>query len=176
MWLVMAVAAMGDGDGAMELFHLLNPVNHTRGAADLERYKTEPYVVAADIVTNPSQPGRGGWTWYTGSAAWMYRAGLESILGVRLDRGDLVVEPCIPASWPGFRATIRRGRTRYDIVVENPGHLCRGVREASRDGVVVPDSRVPLPDDGGTHVVRIVMGTPAAAAAARVEPVQAALR
>src|SRR3989454_4040637 len=79
VWTVMAVARLGNGDEAVELFHLLNPINHTRSAADVERYKAEPYATAGDVYAHPAHAGRGGWTWYTGSAGWMYRAGLESI-------------------------------------------------------------------------------------------------
>src|SRR5690606_13759266 len=97
------------GDRAGELFALLNPINHARTPADVERYKVEPYVVAADVYSAPAHVGRGGWTWYTGSAAWMQRAGMEGILGIRREAAPVVVAPCIPRSWPAFSATIVQG-------------------------------------------------------------------
>jgi cyclic beta-1,2-glucan synthetase len=165
LWFVMAVAAVGNGDEAFELFHLLNPINHTRSGADLERYKVEPYVVAADVYAHPSHAGRGGWTWYTGSSAWMYRAGLESILGIERRGQSICLSPCIPASWPGFKVTLRQGTTRYEIVVENPGHRCRGLAEVELDGNPVEAAAIPWIDDGRTHTLRAVLGEPAQVAA-----------
>ncbi len=158
VWTVMAVAQLGNGDEAVELFHMLNPINHTRNASGVERYKTEPYVLAADVYAHPAHAGRGGWTWYTGSAGWMYRAGLESILGLRREGATFTIEPCIPAAWPEYAITWRVGRTTYDIVVTNPEHRCRGVSAAQLDGVVVDHKAIPLVDDGGTHLVRVELG------------------
>ena len=99
------------------------------------RYKVEPYVVAADVYSVAPHVGRGGWTWYTGSAGWMYRAGIEAVLGIR-QRGEfLLIDPCIPSDWPGFQVTVRRGTTRYEITVENPAGCCQGIGEAELDGV-----------------------------------------
>ena len=114
----MAFAKLGDGDKASELFSLLNPINHARTPRRRQRYKVEPYVVAADVYSVPPHVGRGGWTWYTGSAGWMYRAGVEGILGIRRE-GAVLVDPCIPAAWPGFEARIELGSTQYDIRVDN---------------------------------------------------------
>jgi len=160
LWVVMAVSRMGSGDEAVELFHLLNPINHSRTPADVARYKVEPYVVAADVYAHPMHAGRGGWTWYTGSAAWMYRTGLESILGIERRGNTLVLNPCIPFEWPGFKATVRFGETRYEIVVENPGRRCRGVTAAELDGAPVEAGAIPLREDGKTHRVRAVIGEP----------------
>ena len=114
VWTVMAMARLGYGDEAVELFHMLNPVNHTRTAADVERYKAEPYVLAGDVFAHPAHAGRAGWTWYTGSAGWMYRAGLESILGLRRRGATFEIDPCIPAAWPGVldRLALRRDALR----------------------------------------------------------------
>jgi cyclic beta-1,2-glucan synthetase len=169
LWIVMAMAGLGSGDEAVELFHLLNPINHTRTPADVDRYKTEPYVVAADVYAHHSHAGRGGWTWYTGSASWMYRAGLESILGLRRRGTVFAVEPCIPSSWPEYTIVWRLGQTRYEIRVLNPERRCRGVAQAELDGVPVDSRAIPLADDGRTHQVRLVLGDPkrVAPAAAR---------
>ena len=158
VWIVMALARLGSGDEAAEFFHLLNPVNHGRTSADLARYKTEPYVMAGDVYARPPHSGRGGWSWYTGSAGWMYRAGLESILGLRRRGGTFVVDPCIPSSWPEYRIAWRFLDSRYEITVSNPMRRCRGVATATLDGAPVDPGAIPLLDDGGTHDVQIVLG------------------
>jgi cyclic beta-1,2-glucan synthetase len=159
VWVIMAVAATGSGDEAVELFHLINPVNHTRGAAGVERYKAEPYVLAGDVYSHPQHAGRGGWSWYTGAAGWLYRAGLESILGLRRHGATFAVDPCIPAAWDEYSISWRVGRTRYEIAVFNPEGCCRGVAEAQLDGQDVDPGAIPLAGDGGTHVVRVVLGS-----------------
>jgi cyclic beta-1,2-glucan synthetase len=140
---------------------MLNPINHARTPASVERYQVEPYVLAADVYMHPAHIGRGGWTWYTGSSAWMYRVGLESILGIRRRGSSLAVAPCIPRTWNGFVVRLRLGLSLYEITVENPDHRNRGIALATLDGVLVDAQRIPLPDDGGAHRLRIVMGEPA---------------
>ena len=157
-WTVMALARLGNGDDAVELFHMLNPVNHTRTGPDVARYRGEPYVVAGDVCAHPEHAGRAGWTWYTGSAGWMYRAGLESILGLRRHGDTFALDPCIPASWPEYAITWRFGRTRYEISVTNPERRCQGIAAARLDGVAVDPRAIMLLDDGGTHDVRVVLG------------------
>ncbi len=157
-WVVMALARLGSGDEVAELFHMLNPINQTRTPADVARYKTEPYVVAGDVYARAPHAGRGGWSWYTGSAAWMYRAGLESMLGLRRRGDTFCVDPCIPSSWPEYEIAWRFKRTRYTITVSNPDHQCRGVVSATIDGAATNAAAMPLVDDGGTHDVRIVLG------------------
>ena len=158
LWIVMAMAALGSGDEAAELFHMLNPVNHTRTPEDVARYRIEPYVVAGDVYARAPHAGRGGWSWYTGSSGWMYRAGLESILGLRRRGCTFVVDPCIPSSWPEYTIEWRYLGTRYEIIVSNPDRVCRGVACAKLDGVAVDPRAIPLVDDGDTHAVRIVLG------------------
>jgi cyclic beta-1,2-glucan synthetase len=158
LWTLMAVARLGSGDEAVEIFHLLNPINHARTPADVARYMVEPYVVAADVYAHPAHAGRGGWTWYTGSAAWMYRAGLETILGVTRRGETLSLDPCIPFAWPGFSVVLRFGATRYEITVENPRQRCRGLVVVDCDGVAVDAHAIPLRDDGKIHRVRGVIG------------------
>ena len=135
VWVVMALARLGSGDEAAELFHMLNPINHTRTPADVERYKAEPYVMAGDVYARAPHAGRGGWSWYTGSAGWMYRAGLESILGLRRRGDTFSIDPCIPSSWPDYEITWRVGGTRYLIAVSNPDRQCRGVARGARSTV-----------------------------------------
>ena len=158
LWVVMAMARLGSGDEAVELFHMLNPVNHTRTAADVERYKAEPYVVAGDVYAHPAHAGRGGWTWYTGSAGWMYRAGLESILGLRRRGRDLRDGPLHPVLLARVRDRLALRPDRYEIAVSNPERRCRGIAEAELDGAPVDPRAIPLADDGGTHQVRLVLG------------------
>jgi len=158
-WAVIAFAALGEGDKAAELFAILNPINHTSTRGGIHRYKVEPYVVAGDVYAEPPHVGRGGWTWYTGSAGWMYRAGLEWILGFRLRGTRLVVDPCIPRAWPGFTIAFRYHSARYDIVVENPQGVTRGVSSVEVDAMPLGDrAGIQLADDQKTHRVRIVLG------------------
>jgi cyclic beta-1,2-glucan synthetase len=160
IWSVIAFAMLGDGDKAGALFSLINPIHHADTAKAAARYAVEPYVIAADIYSVAPHAGRGGWTWYTGSAGWMYRAGLERILGFRVEAGALLLDPCIPKAWPGFDITFRHRSTTYAIHVENPAGVSRGVAQATLDGVAQPNGalRVPLADDGATHHLRLVLG------------------
>ncbi|HKZ33472.1 MAG TPA: glucoamylase family protein [Vicinamibacteria bacterium] len=158
VWAVMAMARLGYGDEAVELFHMLNPANHTRTRADVERYRAEPYVLAGDVFAHPSHAGRAGWTWYTGSAGWMYRAGLESILGLRRRGATIEIDPCIPQAWPRYSVAWRFGATRYAIDVTNPQRRARGVAHAVLDGRDVDPSAIPLADDGGRHELSVVLG------------------
>jgi cyclic beta-1,2-glucan synthetase len=158
IWTLIAYAMLGDGERAGDLFALLNPINQASTRAGLHRYKVEPYVVAADIYAAEHHTGRGGWTWYTGAAAWMYRAGLETVLGFRL-RGDLLtVEPSIPRSWPGYEVTYRRRATQYQIKVENPHGVSAGILSVELDGLLLPRNEIPLSADGALHEIRIVLG------------------
>jgi cyclic beta-1,2-glucan synthetase len=160
VWSVMAFAGLGQGDKAARLFSLLNPINHARTRANVQRYKVEPYVVAADVYANPRHVGRGGWTWYTGSAGWMQRAGIESILGLRLRGEVLHLDPCIPKSWPSFEMKVRYRSARYEILVENPDGAGRGIASAHLDDTVIVERplRVPLAEDGITHHLRVRLG------------------
>ncbi|MEY2444669.1 MAG: hypothetical protein QOE00_1249, partial [Ilumatobacteraceae bacterium] len=160
IWAVLAFAALGDGDKAGELFTILNPINHASTRAGVHRYKVEPYVMAADVYSEPPHVGRGGWTWYTGSAGWMYQAGVEWILGFRLRGTTLVLDPCIPRAWPGFEMTFRYHTSKYEIVVENPRGVSRGVVSAELDGSPMngDGAAIPLANDGITHHVRVILG------------------
>jgi cyclic beta-1,2-glucan synthetase len=161
LWTVIALARLGLGDEAMELFHMINPVNHARTPEGVERYRVEPYAVAADVYSHPMHVGRGGWTWYTGSAGWMYQAAIEALLGLRRSATTFAVDPCIPARWPGYSIEWRFGSTRFRITVTNPEQRSRGVRAAQLDAVSVNPRVIPLADDGELHHVAIVLGTAA---------------
>jgi cyclic beta-1,2-glucan synthetase len=159
VWSVIALTMLGDGDKAGELFDLLSPIRHTSRRADLYRYKGEPYAVSADVYASPPHVGRAGWTWYTGAAGWLYRAGLESILGFRKRGSALCIDPCIPRDWKRFEISYRHGSTLYRIAVENPKGVCRGVARVSLDGAVLPEGAlVRLSDDGSEHRVEVLLG------------------
>jgi cyclic beta-1,2-glucan synthetase len=159
IWMIIAEAMQGHGDKAADLFAMLNPINHAATREAASRYKVEPYVVAADIYSAEGQVGRGGWTWYTGSAGWFYRAGIEWILGLRKEGDTLRIEPSIPASWPEFRATLRHGSSRYEITVTNASGKAGAVTSISLDGSPLASSPavVPLADDGKVHEVTVTL-------------------
>ncbi|MDQ7249930.1 GH36-type glycosyl hydrolase domain-containing protein [Dongia sedimenti] len=157
MWAVLAFAKLGDGDKAHALFSLLNPINHARTPAAADRYKVEPYVLAADVYSVAPHEGRGGWTWYTGSAAWMYRAGIEGILGIRREGAFITIEPCIPAAWPGFEATIQLESSRFEIrVVNGSGDGVRATLDGAPIACVARKTRLQL--DGKVHRLSIEIG------------------
>jgi cyclic beta-1,2-glucan synthetase len=145
---------------AAELFSLLNPINHASTRAGIHRYKVEPYVACADVYTAAAHVGRGGWTWYTGSAGWMYRTAVEGMLGFQL-RGDrLRIEPCISRTWASFEISYRYRSASYLISVSNPHGVNRGIRETALDGIPLPGPGcdIALRDDGKNHTVRVVLG------------------
>jgi cyclic beta-1,2-glucan synthetase len=152
----------GDGDRAGELLSMLNPIHHGDSPTAIHRYKVEPYVICADLYSEPPHVGRGGWTWYTGSAGWMYRVALEGLLGFQLHGATLALNPCIPRNWPGFEIAFRYRSSRYEIGVNNPNSVCRGVISVTLDGKLMAKSKevlVPLADDGATHRVSLILGS-----------------
>ena len=155
LWAVLATAMQGDGDRAFALFQMLNPLTHASSAEGVTRYKVEPYVVAADVYSSPEHLGRGGWTWYTGSASWMYRVGLESLLGFTKVGDTLQITPCVPASWPGFQIAYRMGRSTYAIDVSNPAGIRQHGARVTMDGTMIASRTIPLADDGQHHIVLI---------------------
>ena len=154
IWAAMAFAALGDGARAWELLAMINPVNHARSPEEIAIYKVEPYVVAADVYALSPHTGRGGWTWYTGSAGWMYRLIVESLLGLRLEVDKLRFTPCLPADWPGFTMHYRYRETVYHIAVQRPPAE-KGETRVTVDGVDQPDNTIPLVDDHQEHYVEV---------------------
>jgi cyclic beta-1,2-glucan synthetase len=172
LWAVLATAMQGDGNRALELFQMLNPITHADSPSAVDIYKVEPYVVAADVYTAKGHLGRGGWTWYTGSASWMYRVGLESILGFK-QRGEMLfIEPCIPAAWKEFIVDYRVGASTYEITVENPDSLESGPVELTVDGNA-GQKAIRLVDDGKHH--RVTASLRSAASSAQSQPAKARL-
>ncbi len=146
----MAFAELGDATRAWEVWRLINPLAHGSSPSAIETYKVEPYVVAADVYAVTPHVGRGGWTWYTGSAAWMYRLVTESLLGVRLEGDHLRIAPCLPAAWNGFTVHYRHRETVYHIAVHQTAHAT-GDRRVSVDGHDQPGMVIPLFDDHAEH-------------------------
>ncbi|MDO6671370.1 GH36-type glycosyl hydrolase domain-containing protein [Cobetia amphilecti] len=159
MWAILAYAQLGQGDNAVRLFSLLNPINHALSRQDTARYKVEPYVVAADVYSIAPHEGRGGWTWYTGSAGWMYRAGLEGILGIRRAGDVLIIAPNLPASWPGFTATISMLSTHYTVEIKHSTLEDLTLTEAHLNGdtTLCEAGEVHLPLDGGHHHLKLMI-------------------
>ncbi len=156
-WAIIAFAKLGEGEKALELYDLINPIHHTSSYRSYVKYKTEPYALAADVYTVWPHTGRGGWSWYTGAAGWLYRAGLESILGVHKEGDQLYIEPCIPSRWPGFGVEYRYFSAIYHIAVHNLDHVQSGVLRITADGKEVFGA-VTLHDDAAGHRVDVWMG------------------
>ena len=154
-WLGMAFAHLGDGDRAKEIFDRINPVTHARNRHEAERYRTEPYVLAADIAGNAPHVGRGGWSWYTGAAAWTWRLAVEHMLGLRLVGGDLRISPCLPTQWEGFEARITRPTGALVIRVEDPDRLGSGDVTITINGERRIRGTVTFPTDGTTSEVQV---------------------
>ncbi len=157
-WTIWAWAALGNGDRAEELFRLINPINHADTPEKIARYAVEPYVVAADVYSEPPHVGRGGWTWYSGSGGWFYRLGLTAILGFDRVGDKLRIDPSIPSHWPGYTIVYRKGKIRYEIRVENPDGVSHGVSEIHLDGQKLDSRDIPLLEDGRAHTVIVRMG------------------
>ena len=154
IWTAMAFAQIGDNKRAWELLSMINPINHARSPDGIETYKVEPYVVAADVYALPPYTGRGGWTWYTGSAGWMYRLIVESLLGLRLEIDKLSFAPCLPAHWETFKVHYRYRETVYHITVQQTP-AGSGETSVTIDGVEQHDKAIPLVDDRQEHSVRV---------------------
>ncbi|HEY1549027.1 MAG TPA: hypothetical protein VGG28_14485, partial [Kofleriaceae bacterium] len=158
VWVAMAFAAAGDSARAWKLFELLSPLHHGSDAEGIARYRVEPYVLAADVYTNPQHAGRGGWTWYTGSAGWMYRLAVESLLGLRLEIDHLRLEPVLPADWHELDIHYRYRETVHHIHVRHRGGDSRVVRSVVCDSVDRPDHRIPLSADRREHWIAVEVG------------------
>jgi cyclic beta-1,2-glucan glucanotransferase len=158
VWAAMAFAALGDSRRAWDLLTLINPLNHTRSAQAVATYKTEPYVVAADVYAIAPHTGRGGWTWYTGSAGWLYRLIIESVLGLNLENGKLRITPCVPQDWRRYRLSYRYRDTAYQITVVQTlaaEETTKTTTTITLDGVEQIDDAIALVDDQRNHVVKV---------------------
>jgi cyclic beta-1,2-glucan synthetase len=160
LWFAIALARRGEGERAAKILRMLNPIERTGDGEKVERYRIEPYIIAADVYHSPRRIGQGGWSWYTGSAAWMYRAWVEEVLGLRV-RGDCMqIEPVIPGWWEGFHLHYRHGEAVYEIQVENPERCEKGVAWVKMDGRRLVDGVIPLERDLIKHRILVHMGRP----------------
>jgi cyclic beta-1,2-glucan synthetase len=158
LWFAMALARRGDGERAAKMLRLLNPIEHTGNPEAAWRYGVEPYVIAADVYRLPGRIGQGGWSWYTGSAAWMYRAWVEEVLGLKIRGDQMRLDPVIPGWWHGFHLRYRHGEAMYEIQVENPEGCQRGVSWVEMDGRRLPDRVIPLERALVKHRILVHMG------------------
>jgi cyclic beta-1,2-glucan synthetase len=158
----MAYARLGKASEAATLWSMLNPINRSRTRAQVHRYKVEPYVVAADVYSMGTHTGRGGWTWYTGSAGWMYRSALESILGFNVRGAQLEMNPCLPPEWPGVQISYRHRTARYEIEIVNQTSGDGQVSNGTLDGVVQTGwpLSIALVDDGAVHHLKVIVRRP----------------
>ncbi|TCO73125.1 GH36-type glycosyl hydrolase domain-containing protein [Marinisporobacter balticus] len=157
-WVINAFAMMGEGDRAWELYNMINPINHTRTSIECATYKVEPYVMAADVYAVNPHTGRGGWTWYTGAAGWMYKVGLEHILGLKKKDNKLIIKPCIPKEWMEYRIKYRHKDTYYYILIKNPNSVNRNVDYVIIDGQRKEEKYISLINDQKDHEVEVVLG------------------
>ena len=158
IWTAMAFALLGEHERAWELFHLLNPIHHGGTAAQIAIYKVEPYVLAADVYAQSPHTGRGGWTWYTGSAGWMYRLLVETLLGVRLEGNQLRIAPCFPSGWTSYKIHYRYRQTLYHITITRLGEDGSETAGSTLDGQALEGPVIPLVDDQVEHFVEMRIG------------------
>ena len=157
IWAIIAETMLGFGDKAVDLFRMINPIEHARTKEEASKYKVEPYVVAADIYGTGNLAGRGGWTWYTGSSSWMYEAGIRYILGLTIEGRYLSIKPCIPTTWKEYNIYYKYGNSMYNINVKNQNSKNTGVDTMIVDGIVIDEKKIKLDDDNRAHNIEIIM-------------------
>ena len=157
IWAIIAEAILGFGDKAVEWFRMINPIEHAKTKEQANKYKVEPYVVAADVYGQGNLAGRGGWTWYTGSSSWMYEAGLHYILGLTIEKGYLSINPCIPKDWKEYKIHYKYENSIYNIHVKNPNVKNIGIEQMKLNGNIVEDKKVMLKDDNSINNIEITM-------------------
>lgn len=157
VWAIIAFSTLGLGEKAHEYFNMINPIENAKTKEAVFKYKVEPYVMAADVYSVGSLAGRGGWTWYTGSSSWMYKAGIESILGFK-KRGDMfTIKPCIPSEWEEYSIKYKYKQTMYNIEVKNPQHKNTGIEEIYIDNIKSNNQEIKLVNDNNIHNIIIIM-------------------
>ena len=158
IWAVWALTHLGKGDEAFKQFSFLNPINHSKDISSVNQYAVEPYIVAADVYSKKPFIGHGGWTWYTGSSGWLYRLGIEAILGFELKADHFTMEPCIPSGWVGYQFNYKKDGSMYLVEVENPNHIQKGVAKIIMDGKELQDKRIIFQNDQKEHHIRVILG------------------
>ena len=157
IWLIIAQAKLGFGDKAVELFNMINPIEHSKNKEEVLKYKVEPYVMAADVYTSKNLVGRGGWTWYTGSASWMYEAGLAYILGLKIVNGYMEIKPCISSNWKEYQIQYKYKESIYNIKVFNNNGKNTGVQTVKVNGIIIENKKIPLINDGKIYNIEVYM-------------------
>jgi cyclic beta-1,2-glucan synthetase len=157
---IIAAALMGRGTEAVEMFELINPINSSLDAKHLQVYRGEPYVTCGDVYSEGNLSGRAGWSWYTGSAGWLYQAGLEYIVGLKVKATGFTIDPTIPADWPQISLKYRRGEREFVITIDNRAGVERGVASVTVDGHEIADKHIPFesPQYGHTTTVKVTLG------------------
>ena len=157
VWAIIAESMLGFGDKAAEFFRMLNPIEHTRTKQAAQKYKVEPYVVAADIYGAGNLAGHGGWTWYTGASSWLYKAGIEYILGLKIQNKTLKIEPSIPKDWKEYKIRYKYGSSIYNIKIKNPNSKNTGVEKFIYNGQEIPQKQIKLQDDGKINEIEVII-------------------
>lgn len=157
IWTIIANCILGFGDKAVELLKLINPINHSKNELEAKKYKLEPYVISADIYTNPDNIGTGGWSWYTGSSSWYYKALIEYVLGLKIENRYLFLSPCIASCWKEYEIHYKYKTSAYNILVKNPNGKCTGVSKFFVNGLEVKEKKVLLQDDCKIYNIEIIM-------------------
>ena len=156
-WTIIAESMLGFGEKAAEFFRMINPIEHARTKEAASKYKVEPYIMAADVYGAGNLAGRGGWTWYTGSSSWMYKAGIEYILGLKIEYNILKIEPCIPSSWEEYSIRYEYKNSIYNIKIKNPNHKNTEVDKFFLNGEEIPEKQINLLDNGNVNEIEIIM-------------------
>ena len=157
IWAIIAEAMLGFGDKAVEYFRMINPIEHSRTKEAACKYKVEPYSLAADIYGAANLAGRGGWTWYTGSSSWMFKAGIEYILGLKITKGVLSIEPCIPKDWKEYSMQYHFGDSIYNIKVKNPDGKNIGVTKMIFNGEEIKETKIKLQSNNTVNEIEVIM-------------------
>lgn len=157
IWTIIAESMLGFGNKVAEYFRMINPIEHARTKESSNKYKVEPYVIAADIYGRDNLAGRGGWTWYTGSASWYYKAGVEYLLGLKIQNEILKIEPSIPSDWKEYSMDYRYGNSIYHIKVSNPEGKENGINKFMLNGREILEKEIKLNKNGGIYNIEIIM-------------------
>jgi cyclic beta-1,2-glucan synthetase len=157
IWAIIAFSILGFGDKAVEYYRMINPIEHSRTKEEAKKYKVEPYVIPADIYGAGNLIGRGGWTWYTGSSSWFNKAGLENILGLKIEKNILRIEPCIPSNWKEYSIRYKHNTSIYNIKVKNADGKQTGVEKFMLNGQIIEEKKIVLEDNGSTNLIEVEM-------------------
>ena len=157
IWVIIAQVLLGFGEKATEYFTMINPIEHTKTKTMVNKYKVEPYVIPGDVYGVGNLAGRGGWTWYTGSSSWYYKAGLEYILGLKIENQYLKIEPNIPSTWKEYSIRYKFGKTIYNIKIKNPNEKTNGVSKFMFNGNEITEKQIKLVNDEKLKDIEIEM-------------------